>query len=182
MRPGLRKVALTAHVAFSVGWLGAVVASLAFGIGGLTVGDASVVRAIYLTMELAGWFVLIPFSVASLLSGLVVALGTRWGLFRHYWVLVKLVMNVFATVILLAYMQTLSYLADIAAASTMANGDPSTLRDSSPVFHATGALVLLVVATILSVYKPQGLTRYGQRRQKEQRQRPQRLHQALLQP
>jgi hypothetical protein len=43
------------------------------------------------------------------------------------------------------------------------------LRDPSPVLHAGAALVLLLVATTLSVYKPRGLTRYGWRKQREQR-------------
>jgi len=164
MTPRVRKFALTAHVTFSVGWLGAVVCSLALGIAGLTSRDAEVVRAAYLTMELIGWSVLVPLSLASLLTGLVQSLGTTWGLFRHYWVLTKLLMNVFATAVLLLYMQTLSYLADMAAGMRTA-ADVSGMRDPSPVGHAAAALLLLLVAATLSVYKPRGMTGYGQRRQ-----------------
>jgi hypothetical protein len=91
------------------------------------------------------WFVLVPLSFASLLTGLVQSVGTRWGLFRHYWVVVKLGMNVFATTILLLYMQTLGVLADVAA-QPESSGDPAGLRSPSPVVHAAGALVLLLVA------------------------------------
>jgi hypothetical protein len=167
MAPGLRKFALTAHVTTSVGWLGAVGGSLALGVAGLTLRDGERVRAVYLTMELMGWFVLVPLSFASLLTGLIQSLGTRWGLFRHYWVIVKLGMNVFATTILLLYMQTLSYLARIAA-QTPTTGDLASLRSPSPVVHAAGALVLLLVAVTLSVYKPRGMTRYGQRKQRKE--------------
>jgi len=169
LAPGLRKLGLTAHVGSSVGWLGAVAGSLALGVAGLTSQDPQLVRAVYITMEWTGWFVLVPLSIASLLTGLVVSLGTRWGLFRHYWVVVKLGMNVFATVILLLYMQTLGYLAGLAAESTSSGGGLSGLRDPSAVIHGGGALVLLLVATTLSIYKPQGLTRYGQRKQRERR-------------
>jgi hypothetical protein len=168
MDPGLRKLALTAHVTASVGWLGAVGGSLALGVAGLTLGEAERVRAVYLTMELMGWFVLVPLSFASLLTGLIQSLGTRWGLFRHYWVVVKLGMNVFATIILLLYMQTLSFLADLAA-QTESSGNLAGLRSPSPVVHAAGALVLLLVAVTLSVYKPRGMTRYGQRMQVKER-------------
>ena len=41
-------------------------------------------RGAYLAMDLIGWFVIVPLSLASLLTGLVQALGTTWGLFRHY--------------------------------------------------------------------------------------------------
>jgi DMSO/TMAO reductase YedYZ heme-binding membrane subunit len=156
---------LTAHVVSSVGWLGAVAASLALGLAGLTSRDAETLRAVYLAMELIGWLVLVPLSLASLLTGLVQALGTRWGLFRHYWVVFKLVINVFAAAVLLLYMQTLGYLAGVAAS---AGSDLSELESPSAALHAGGALLLLLLAAMLSVYKPRGLTRYGQRRQHEQ--------------
>ncbi len=168
-RPGLRRFVLTAHVVSSVGWLGAVAVFLALGVAGLTSQDAQVVRAVYLAMEPAGWSVLVPLSLASLLTGLVQSLGTKWGLFRHYWILIKLLINVFATIILLLYMQTLDYLAGVAAQTTLSSGDLSGLRSPSPVIHAGLGLLLLLVAATLSVYKPRGMTRYGQRKQHEQR-------------
>jgi len=127
------------------------------------------VRAAYLVMEPAGWFVLVPLSLASLLTGLVQSLGTTWGLFRHYWVLFKLLINVVATIVLLLYMQTLSYLAGLAAETTASTGDLSGLRSPSAVVHAGAALLLLLMATVLAVYKPRGMTRHGQRKQQEQR-------------
>lgn len=166
MNPRLRKAALTAHVVSSVGWLGAVAASLALAIAGLTSGDDQTVRAVYLTMELSGWSLLVPLAVASLLTGLVQALGTSWGLFRHYWVIFKLLMNLFALVVLLLYLQTLSDLADLAS-DTSASRDLDMLRSPSPVLHSAAALVLLLIATTLSIYKPRGLTRYGQRKRKQ---------------
>ncbi len=171
-RPRLRKFVLTAHVVSSVGWLGGVAVFLALGVVGLSSQDAQVVRAVYLAMEPAGWSVLVPLSLASLLTGLVQSLGTKWGLFRHYWVVVKLLINLAATIVLLLYMQTLGHLAGIAAQTTSPGGDLSGLRSPSPVIHAGAGLLLLFVAATLSVYKPQGMTRYGQRRQHEQRTVP----------
>lgn len=169
MTPRLRKFALTAHVASSVGWLGAVVVFLALAVVVLTSQDAQTVRGAYLVMEPAAWFVLVPLGLASLLTGLVQALGTKWGLFRHYWILAKLSINVFATIVLLLYMQTLSYLAGVAAETTSSHGDLGVLRSPSPLIHAGAALLLLLAATTLSVYKPRGMTPYGQRKQHEQR-------------
>jgi hypothetical protein len=68
----------------SVGWLGSVVAYLALAIVGLTSHDAQTVRAVYLSMEVIGWFVIVPFSLAALAAGLVESLGTPWGLSRHW--------------------------------------------------------------------------------------------------
>ena len=167
LTPGLRKLALTAHVMASVGWLGAVVAFLALSVVGLTSQDPQTVRGAYVVMERTGWVVLVPLSLASLLTGLVSSLGSIWGLFRHYWVLFKLLINVVASIVLLLYMQTLDHLADVAAATTLSRSD---LRgDPSPTLHAAAALLLLLVATTLAIYKPQGMTRYGQRRQQQRR-------------
>ncbi|MGH9252111.1 MAG: hypothetical protein ACRD0W_21725 [Acidimicrobiales bacterium] len=82
MRSSVRKLALTAHVTFSVGWTGAVAAYLALAVAALASRDAQLVRGTYLAMEVAAaWFVIVPLSLGSLLTGLVQALGTTWGLF-----------------------------------------------------------------------------------------------------
>ncbi|HEU4596204.1 MAG TPA: hypothetical protein VFS10_13780 [Pyrinomonadaceae bacterium] len=165
MSPRLRKLALTAHVTASAGWLGAVACFLALAVIGLTGRDAQTVRGVYLVMEPAAWFVLVPLAFASLLTGLVSSLGTAWGLFRHYWVVFKLLINVFATIVLLIYTETFRLMAGVAADPSAHLGE---VRSASPVLHAALALLLLLVATVLGVYKPKGLTRYGWRKQHEQ--------------
>jgi hypothetical protein len=174
MTPRLRRFALAAHVASSVGWLGAVVVFLAVAVVGLTSQDGQTVRGAYVVMEPVAWYVLVPLAFASLLTGLVQSLGTAWGLFRHYWVLFKLMINVVATIVLLLYMQTLSSLADVAAETSLSSDDLGALRSASPVLHAGAALLLLLVAMTLAVFKPPGLTPYGQRKQHEQRTASQR--------
>jgi hypothetical protein len=163
MPPRLRKFALTAHVTSSVGWLGAVAAFLALAVVGLTSQDAQTVRGAYLVMEPAAWLVLVPLAFASLLTGLVMSLGTTWGLFRHYWVLFKLLINVFATMVLLTYMGTFRYMAGVAADPS---ADLALVRNASPMLHAVLALLVLLVATVLAVYKPRGVTPYGWRKQR----------------
>jgi hypothetical protein len=98
MPPRLRKFALTAHIAASVGWLGSVAAFLALAVAGLAAGPESHrAQGAYVAMEITGWYVIAPLAFASLLTGLVQALGTTWGLFRHYWVLAKLALTVLST-------------------------------------------------------------------------------------
>ena len=167
MPPRLRKLALTAHVAASVGWLGAVAGFLAIAVVGLTSQDARTVRGAYLVMEPAARMVLVPLAVASLLTGLIQALGTPWGVFRHYWVLFKLLINVFATFMLLLYMETFRMMANVAADPS---ADLGAVRNASPTLHAGAALLLLLVATTLSVYKPRGVTPYGRRKLHERRE------------
>ena len=174
MPPRLRKLMLTAHVISSVGWLGAVVVFFALATVGLTSRDAQTVRGAYLAMGSTAWSVLVPLAFASLLTGIIQSLGTQWGLFRHYWVLIKLIVTVFATYILWGYTSTLTGLADAAAAqAALGNGDLGMLRSPSVVTHSGIALFLLLVTTALSVYKPRGVTRYGQRKLRDQRRKQQ---------
>ena len=167
MTPRLRKFALTAHVTSSVGWLGAVAGFLALAVAGLTSQDAHIVRAAYLATELITWFVIVPLGLASLLTGLVQSLGTTWGLFRHYWVLAKFLLTILATIVLLLHTQPISYIAGVAAETTLSSADLRGLRIQL-VADAGAALLVLLVNTTLAVYKPGGMTRYG-RRQDEQR-------------
>jgi hypothetical protein len=166
MPPRLRKFALTAHVASSVGWLGAVAGFLAIAVVGLTSRDAPTVRGAYLVMDPAARMVLVPLAFTSLLTGLVQALGTPWGVVRHYWVLFKLLINLLATVVLLLYLETFRSMARVAADP---NVDLNMVRNPSPALHAGAALLLLLVATTLSVYKPRGVTPFGRRKQRERR-------------
>ncbi|MGH3659904.1 MAG: DUF2269 domain-containing protein, partial [Micromonosporaceae bacterium] len=110
--------------------------------------------------------VLVPLAFATLLTGLVQSLGTPWGLFRHYWVLFKLVITLLVTTILVMYLGTFENMAAVAA-------DPATqialVRNPSPRLHALLALLVLFVPLVLAVYKPRGITPYGFRRQRDQR-------------
>jgi uncharacterized membrane protein len=161
VRRALRRFLLTAHIVSSVGWLGAVGAFIGLAVVGVSSSDPATVRGVYLVMEPAAWLVLVPLALASLVTGLLQALGTPWGLLRHYWVVFKLVINIFATVVLITYMSTFDALADEAADP---GADLATVRNLSPLLHASIAFALLVAATILAVYKPRGRTPLGRRR------------------
>ncbi|HXG70473.1 MAG TPA: hypothetical protein VNJ04_07655 [Gemmatimonadaceae bacterium] len=168
MTPALRKLALTTHVILSVGWLGAVVAYLALAIVGLTSARAEMVRAAYLSMEAIGWYVIVPFSLAALAVGLLVSLGTPWGLFRYWWVLAKFLLTTGATVILLRHMPAVTRMSGMAAGADFSAADLRAMR-MQLVVHAAGGLLVLLAATVLSVFKPWGMTPYGRRRQIEGR-------------
>ena len=168
MTPGVRKFALTAHVTSSIGWFGAVAAFLALSVAGMSSQDAELVRAAYLAMALITWFVIVPLASVSLLSGIVSSLGTNWGLFRYYWVLLKLLLTIFAIIVLLVHMRPIDLLAGVAAKTSVFRADLHG-RQLLMVTASSATLVVLIVLTALSVYKPRGITRYGQRKQQEQR-------------
>jgi hypothetical protein len=168
MTPGLRKLALTAHVTSSIGWFGAVSAFLALAIAGMASQNPQLVRATYLVMGLITWFVIVPLVLVSLLSGVVSSLGTRWGLFRYYWVLMKFVITILATLVLLVHTQPIDLLASVAAKTAVLGADLHGAQ-LEMVIASSLALVVLLVLTVLSVYKPRDMTPYGQRKQDEQR-------------
>ena len=159
MTPGLRKLGLIVHVVLSVGWIGGVAVFLALAIGTFS-QDAAVAHACYLTMAVVGRGVLVPLSVGALLSGIVQSLATKWGLFRHYWVLVKLALTLFATAALLVHQATA-----ITEAARLAReaGDPllhsAQLHELAVQLLADSGLALLVLlaVTTIAVYKPWGL-------------------------
>jgi len=88
-------------------------------------------------------------------------------LFRHYWVLVKFLITIPATILLLVHMRPVGHLARVVAETTLSSGDLAGLRIQL-IADAGAAMLVLIVATTLSVYKPQGLTPYGRRKQREQ--------------
>jgi hypothetical protein len=165
LSPPLRKLALTVHLTSSVGWIGAVVAYLALGAAAVRSSDTQTIRAAWTAMDLTGWWVIVPLAIAALLTGLVMALGTRWGLFRHYWVIISLGLTLVCTAVLLLHMPTVSAMATFAQTAEIAE-----LRAlGGDLVHPGIGLVLLLLVTGLNVYKPEGLTPYGWRRQREER-------------
>jgi len=158
-----RKFALTAHVISSVGWFGAVVCFMALAIAGATSRDAQTIRAVYIAMDLIYWYVIVPLGLASLLTGLVSSLGTEWGLFRHYWVVVKLLLTIPLTTLLLVHTQPVGYMAGEGLQRILSGADLGGLRIQLAAY-AGAALLVLLVATALSVYRPRGTTGYGTRR------------------
>ncbi|MFI6428595.1 DUF2269 domain-containing protein [Promicromonospora sp. NPDC050880] len=164
MSPGIRKLILTVHVTSSVGWLGAIAAYIALNVPVDAGSDEQIVRAAYLMMEPVLRYALIPLATVALVTGIVQALGTSWGLLRHYWVTISLVLTTFAFVILVLHLPAVESMAAVAADPT---GDVDQL--GGDLFHAVGGLVVLVVPLALNIYKPRGLTRYGWRSAQDRR-------------
>jgi len=166
----IRKFALTAHISSSVGWFGAVICFLALAVAGFTSQNIQLIRGLYLAMELIGWYVIVPMCLASLATGLIVSQGSAWELFRHYWVSAKFLLTIASTLILFGFTQTLNRIGGLAADTTIPIEELRNLSQS-PVIHSGGGLLVLLVNTTLSVYKPWGRTRYGLRKQHEQNKR-----------
>lgn len=155
MSPRIRKLMLMLHITFSVGWLGAVLAYIALATTGLVTHDTRMVKVVYPALELVGWYVIVPAALAALLTGLIQSLGSNWGLFRCYWVLVKFILTFGASIILVNHMPAVSKMTSAVNAGKLSGMDFETGRRALLV-HAVGGLSILIITTVLSVYKPWG--------------------------
>lgn len=169
LSPGLRKAVLTAHLALSVGWLGAVAAYLPLDLTAATSTDSQVLRAAYLGMDAIAGTVIVPLALGAVSTGLLVSLGTKWGLLRHWWVVVSLALTTFAAVVLLVETGTIAAYAAVAADPTASNAELRSLGNT--LVHSVGGALMLLGVMVLNIYKPPGVTPYGWRKQREERRR-----------
>lgn len=159
MTQRFRKLGLSLHIVLSVGWLGSVVAFMALALASFS-ANAALARAAYLMMDVVGRGALLPLSVGALVSGIVQSLGTKWGLLRHYWVVVKLALTLFATTALFVHQTTAiaeaARLADDATAPLLKSG---RLRELGVQLLGDSGIALLVLLTVtmIAVYKPWGV-------------------------
>ena len=165
--PRARRLLLTVHLALAVGWVGAVLAYLPLDLTVATSADPASVRSAFAGMDLIARTVLAPLAIASFVTGVLLGLGSPWGLFRHYWVLISLLLTGLATVVLLVETQTIRAAARLATDPATPDGAVLALNSTLP--HSVGGLAVLLVVLVLNMYKPRGLTRYGWRKQQEER-------------
>jgi hypothetical protein len=158
MPPQMRKAALALHICSSVGWIGAAAAYLALAVAAQLSRQASTVYSAWRGMELIGWAVIVPLGCLAFLTGLLMSLGTSWGLLRHYWVLIALILTTLALGVLLLHMPTVTQTA--ALAQTLTDAEVATL--GGDIAHPAVGIGVLVVVAVLNIYKPRGLTGLGQ--------------------
>jgi len=164
LSPTARRVLLIVHISVSVGWMGAAAAYAVLNVPALTGADEQTRRAAYLMMPIVADHLLVPLAVATVVTGVALALGTRWGLLQHYWVVVSLGVTLFAAAVLVLHLPAVD---DLAAVAADPDKDVSAL--GGDLFHSIGGLVVLTVPLVLNVVKPRGLTRRGWRVQRDRR-------------
>ncbi|MEU6544022.1 DUF2269 family protein [Streptomyces sp. NPDC046859] len=157
-----RRGFLVVHVVASAGWLGLTLGLLALGTTAATTGSAAAVEASVRAMKLFADWLLLPLALLTLVSGLVLALGTPWGLARHRWVYTKFWLTLGTTA---ATAFVLRPAVNAAVAEVAAGG---SLPDTGDVLMGpVVSLSAYVFMTVISVLKPWGLTRRGRRRREE---------------
>jgi hypothetical protein len=170
MTPKIRKLVLTAHIALSVGWVGAITGFLVLSVASLTSQKAEIVRGAYVSMNLIGLYAIVPLGFAALLTGLVQSLGTSWGLFRQYWTVTKFGLTVGAVFLLLVHQfEAIGRLSQLVLSLPPGVLPTFGSLETELLVKAGIAIVVLLVTTVLSVYKPWGFTPYGRRIRQQER-------------
>jgi hypothetical protein len=154
LSPQLRKLLVAAHVLVAVGWFGVVVAKLVLEIWTVTTRDQELPRVAYAIIEVFDRAVFPPMAVGTLLTGIILSLGTAWGLFRHYWIVAKLVLTVAVIVTGVVF---------VGAWVEQAIATGSETASMSLVSASLAHLLMLGAATVISVYKPWGRIRPDRR-------------------
>lgn len=162
LAPRVRKSVLVLHVVSSVGWLGATVGNLVLAITALNTDTPADQHAVYRVLALLGDAVVMPASLLAPATGVLLSVGTKWGLVRYRWVLIKFVLTVVAAVATFFSLRSTLHAARDAVVAT-ADG---VLADvgaygASVLSASCVSLAIYVFSTVLSVFKPWGKTRWG---------------------
>ncbi len=152
-----RKLLLLVHIAAAGVWLGL---DLVLGILVFTVltGDATGAGAAAASLAAVATWPLVVAGLVTLASGVLLGLGTKYGLVRYRWVLVKLVINVVLVTLVVLVLWPGMVTAGEAGRAALAGGALPTAT-ATLVFPPVVSSTALVVAMTLSVFKPWGRTR-----------------------
>lgn len=163
-----RKAVLLVHVLSAAAWLGI---DLALGILVVVALSTSDVGTAGIAVQAIDMFAIWPMlgaSIVCMISGGILGLGSKYGLIRYWWVAVKLFLNVGMS-LLIAF----SLRSDVAKAAVigerMLAGDPTAVVPPDLMYPVVVAPTLLLIAYILSVFKPWGRTRRSAEPVKRQR-------------
>ena len=135
---------LTLHIVAGVGLLGDVAAILAINVRAATTSDPQLTAAAYELLTMFPVLFGIPLSMTSLATGLVLGLGSKWGVLRYRWVTAKLLLNV--SVILVGAL--------IIGPTTAAMVEGRDASEAMLIGASAYDVAALLLATGLSVFKP----------------------------
>jgi uncharacterized membrane protein len=155
---GARRTMLIVHIVSAGSWFGIDVA-MAVVIGTVMLTDDPLTAAACLrTLEIITVWPLLSAGLLCLVSGVVLGLGSKWGLVRYWWVAGKLALNLVLTaLVLIALRPEVTHLADQARPAM--SGVPVSYDLSNLYYPPTVSPTLLLVAFTLSVVKPWGRIR-----------------------
>lgn len=169
VRPRLRKAVLVLHITTAVGWMGADIVLFILLYTGLTTDDGAIAAACYRAVSVFVPVAVPVLSLGMLATGLLLGWGTKWGLLRHWWVLVKLALATIMVILVFAsLLPGVNDLSDAdAAMGASAVRDSLGSAPSQMMYPPVVSFLMLATAAILSVYKPWRQTPWSARRARQ---------------
>ena len=153
-----RRAVLTLHILGAGAWVGIDVVLGVLVFTALLTSSTATEALSFQALELFAVWPLLTAGLVTLASGIVLGLGTKYGLLRYRWVAVKLVINV--VLVALVAFALRPGLADAAAyGELLAAGGSGRTDVGGLVFPPVVSGLALVTATVLSVFKPWGRLR-----------------------
>ncbi len=155
-RPRLRKATLVLHIVSGVGWMGADIVLFILLITGLTTNDGALAAACYRAVAVFVPIAVPVLALGMLATGLLLGWGTKWGVLRYWWVVVKLALG--TIMVILVFLSLLPGVNDLESADATLTAD--AVRDSlgsatdQMLYPPIVSFLMLATAAILSVYKP----------------------------
>ncbi|MEZ4616013.1 MAG: hypothetical protein R2867_10995 [Caldilineaceae bacterium] len=159
--PTWRKLTLVLHVVSGIGWMGVDMALLVLLLTALTTDDPALIASGFNAIRMIVPVAVPPLSLAILATGLLLGLGTPWGLLRYWWVLVKLILSLIMTVLVfVALVPGVNEINVLVAGGSSADALRATLGDlpTGLLFPPVVSFLMLGTATVLSLFKPWGRT------------------------
>jgi len=148
----VRLTFLCVHVLTSVAWLGTIVSFLVFALKGRSATDVSELSMCVTALQWLGWWLVVPLCFAASVSGIVQSVISSWGLIQHYWVLIKLIAMILATILLMVHMK----IVDELSRTPLTQSNAAISAFSSLAFDAALATLLGAILTGFSIFKPPG--------------------------
>ena len=153
-----RRAVLTVHILGAGAWIGIDVVLGVLVFTAMLTSSPDTEALCYRVLELFAVWPLIAAGLTTLVSGVVMGLGTNYGLIRYWWVAVKLALNILlVTLVVFALRPGLAEAA--AYGEALAAGGTARPDVSGLAFPPVVSGIALVTATVLSVFKPWGRIR-----------------------
>lgn len=157
LTPAARKAVLVLHIVSGIGWMGVDIALLVLLITARTTNDAALAISGFNAIGMIVPMAVPPLSLSILVTGIILGLGTRWGLVRYWWVLVKLLLSLVMTVLVfVSLVPAVSSMTILSATTISADAVRASLGTlpTMLLFPPIVSFLMLGVAAILSIFKP----------------------------
>jgi hypothetical protein len=157
LSPAWRKGVMVLHAVSGISWMGVDIAILILLLTARTSDDVTVVVSGFNAIRMIVPIAVPPLSLSILITGVILGLGSSWGLIRYWWVLVKLCLSLIMTVLVfVSLVPGVNQIALLDITTVSADTVRASLGDipTQLMYPPMVSFLMLATATVLSIYKP----------------------------